>query len=123
MLYFCNKVTILHFGIAIKKIISLLLLLLVLLSSLPRQLLHDQFATHKDEIEICTHKNQSSCIHHQTFKCHFEKFFVANDAYTPEIIEFVNFTHYYPAAYYSIDRSPLSVIVLLSGNKGPPVFS
>lgn len=90
---------------------------------MPRQFLHDQFTTHKDEIDICTHKEQTGCIHHQTFKCHFEKFFISNDAYTSEIFEFVIFTHYYPAEYYSTDRSLVSVMVLLSGNKGPPSFS
>lgn len=121
MFIFATKFQIIR--LAFKRIISSLLLFLFILGNMPRQFLHDYFASHKDEIEHCTHKNQKGCIHHQTFYCHFEKFFVANDFFTTIAVDINLVPFQHTVSYLTHSVSPVSACRLLSGNKGPPSFS
>jgi hypothetical protein len=103
----------------IRKIVASLLLVLFIMSSLPKAYFHDLVADHVDVVS-CDQKHSEAVLHKQSVNCHFDDLvvtshFVASPAPDFEIANF----HFEKKVFVSFDSYQYSFVQHKEG-RGPP---
>jgi hypothetical protein len=117
--YFCFRI--LKQNPTIRRLISFFLLLVFLVTAVPKAYFHDLVADHKDTITTCNHGNHSSaCIHESAINCHFDQlvvssfFFFAHKPFiaTPPAIQ--------DCPFAGIPTVHLVSVFYITESRGPP---
>jgi hypothetical protein len=106
----------------IQRLTAVLLLLILVLSTIPKPFIHSLFADHKDVDNSCLHRSHDApCVKTDSVNCHFDDL-VVNLPYVEQVDGKTEPTEVVFSCFLSPEVSfQLATTWLSKDNRGPPV--